>query len=380
MNLGLLNILNRSATQVGHSLVLPGFHADPSFLSDAAKDSASLFSSRMLNHQYHPSLRPLEMAENGATEKVHFHVGGHRDADGKVQPSATFMVKPYYEDMQTNQYGHYPLAGWAEMAWHGILNAADMGHTAMRVHTFPYHDSALLAVELEPGLTHAFNAAAVGPLWNPELGYGRVAFPSNIKDDASKLGALDFLLNNQDRNASNLMLKINHQGEANSLLAIDHGRSMQYMEAHRSKAQYSNVDNVFNYLGTPAYRDLLSGSLHQPLKAISQWWHKNKPKIVGEFHRHLSGIRHPELATHIGSSFGDRVKALDNLTEDFAKHGPKPYEEYANHNVDGKNASLVSRAGVKVRSWSPQNDPLPFQSDNDGDYHTSSCPTCGEDF
>jgi len=71
---------------------------------------------------------------------------------------------------------------------------------------------------------------------------------------------------------------------------------------------------------------------------------------------------------------------LDNVTQDFAKHGAKPYEKYVNHNVDGQNASLVSRASVKVRSWRPQNDPLPFDREDDGDHHTPSCPTCGEDF
>jgi hypothetical protein len=381
MNQALLSLLNQSNLDVGHQLVSPGFHADHSFLSDEARESASLFDSKMLGHQYHPELVPLEVPSRGATQKVHFRVGGKKDESGKVQPSSTFMVKPYYENLASDQTGRYPLAGWAEMAWHGILNASDMGHTSMRIHSFPYHNSALLAVELDPDMHGIYQAGGnAKEKWNPITGHGYVNFPPNLKDDAARLGALDFLLNNQDRNRGNLMMRVDPFGKADSLMAIDNGRSMQYMESNSMHAPYVNEDGLLHYLNAPAYRHVLGNDLHAPLSTISQWWKQHKMHIVGEFHKHLEGIKHIELATHIGESFYDRVGALDNVVSDFKEHGADPYKEHSKGNSDSSNSPIVQRASVRVRPWKPEDDPMPATVQPDNDRHPVSCPSCGEDY
>lgn len=381
MNQALLKLLEASNRQMGHTLVAPSFHTNSNKLDEQARESAGFFAARMLNHQYHDSLNPLEFPENGTTEKVHFRVGG-RQEDGKPQPSSVFMIKPYYENLDNWQYGHYPISGWAEMAYHNMMHATSLGHLAMRVHAFPYRGSALLGVELEPGL-HPVAATmppelseGQGP-WNPQIGAGQVNFSSEAKTNAAQLGALDFLMNHQDRSFHNLLMKVDPDGACNDLLAIDNGLSGQYLESHRY-APYSNRDNLFNYLNSPAIRTVLNGDIDGACRSIASWWKAVKPAAIGEYAKQVSGIQHPELANHMLRSFNDRVSALDTFSDDVDLHGSGPYKDYIDGQVENKNKQIYHRAGVKVRKWQPQNDPHPFKGEVPEVSRATQCPTCGE--
>lgn len=365
MNPALSKMVNLN-NPIGMRLVDPTFHTGPDSLTEASRESAALFKARMLEHKYHDSLNALELPENGSTAKVHFRVGGRTDEEGKPLPSSVFMVKPYYENLNHWQYGHYPISGWAEMAYQGILKAAGMEPLAMRVHAFPYEGSALLGVELEPDMHPV--GYTLGPEfhqrpWDPVTQTGKVDFSHITKDYAARLGALDFLLNNQDRNLHNLMMRVDEEGECNDLLAIDNGLSMQYLESNRFTNDKSR-DSLFHYLRAPAFRPILTHT-GGAVRAIASWWKDRKPQIVREATKHINGIQHPELAKHMMDSFDDRADALDRVTRDYEEHGGKPYTDYTSGYINNVNKPLYARSSVKVRSWKPVNDPHPFPGEDE---------------
>lgn len=382
MNQALLKLIEASKKDVGHSLVAPSFHANSNVLPEESRESAAFFRSGLLGHPYFDTHNPIDYPGGGGTEKVHFRVSG-RTENGKPLPSSIFMVKPYYENLDEWAWGHYPISGWAEMMYQQMLHAGNLGHMAMRVHTFPYNGSSLLGIELDPGYAPVASTPTPELMgnaepWNPEIEYGVVHFPHTIKQDAAKLAALDFLLNHQDRHAYNLLMRVGSNGTCHSLLAIDNGLSGQYLESNRF-GEFRNRDHLFHYLNTPAIRTVLPDDWGQALPSISEWWKVAKPRLVTEFAKQVSGIQHPELANHMLKSFNDRAATLDTVTDDIDEHGSKPYEQYMDGKVDGQNKRIYHRASVKVRDWKPQHDPYP---DPFGAEHpsaaSSQCPTCGD--
>lgn len=401
MNNWLLNLVQGTNYTAGHQIVSPSFHLNPALLSEEARESAHLFATRMLSDRYHDDHTPIDIPNHfGATEKLHFTVGGHQDENGKLLPSSTFMVKPYYENLAHWQWGHYPLSGWAEMAYHGILNASGLGHMAMNVHAFPYTKSTLLAIDLAHDM-HPIGSYLKGTPWRPgnwSGGYGEVEISPHVKDDAAKLGALDFLLGNQDRNDANLLMHVSPQNQVGTILAIDNGRSMQYMGASRARAPFENLDNPLYYMTVSAFKDLVGrrrfdggqyrfSDLQPSLRAVSAWWKEHRRNVADAFDLHSGAIKYLPMLSHIRSSFKDRFGAMDAFVDHIDKFGAKPFEAYLSGDVDGHNKKVFHSGTVKVRSWKPPQPELvspEFETGEDELERTQqgppACPLCGEEW
>lgn len=359
-NAALMSLLEASDTEGGQQLVDPDFHTSPQFVSESARDAVALFRSRFLNSPRHNNMKSLgSMYGLGATEKAHFRIGGHRDEEGQLLPSSLFMVKPYYEHLKGWSQGDLPLSGWAEMAWHGVLHAAGLGDSAMKIHTFQYPEKTgmpLYAVELDDG-HHPACALTVDEPWRWESGHGKVNIPISVKTKAFKVAMLDFLLNNQDRSGRNLMVGFDPTSipealpTASGILAIDNGRSLQYVRPNRYHDRDSNLDHLFDYVSSPGYEPFeFRQSLGAIVPHVAKWWKEKHPAIQRELDRHLAGIKSPSLATHIRKSFNDRADALDRFSVDVESKGAQAYAKGMSNDINnGGYKAQWSRVAVPMR-------------------------------
>ena len=361
-----------SADIRGHHFVDPDFHLNDT-LPEASAESAAHFTSKFVNAKNAGRKRPTDdVSGGGVTSKTHFRIGGEKKGK-KVLPSRVYMVKPYYEDMGDGDNWQYPLAGWAEMATNGLHHAAGLGHAAMKVHVFSHPDPSphrnrntnALAVEIEPNLTRISEIPAeYDPKQNKMV--PSVKVPSSIRHDAVKLAAIDFLTNNQDRHGANLMYgtsptddySLTGKGPMNQidrLLAIDNGRSFQYMAPQRMYAPYrdyrNGIDHFHNYLAGGV------GHLVDPthLKVLPAWWEQHKKAIVDEFRRHLKAVKHPMMVSHLQRNFSDRVNVLDKVASDIKAMGSKHY--FTRRATTSDQKKIHSRASVKMRR-APDGDDL----------------------
>ena len=362
------------------------------------------------------------MSGGGATPKQFVRAGGHRDAKGRVMPSRTFMLKPYYEDFDgwSNTF-NYPTAGWAEIATQALMHAGGLGHMSQRVHSHvPEVDqrrnikgaSPVLAVEIEPGMhrigyavdRNGPNAETDGSDWGESGHFGKVKVSDHIKGEAAKLAALDFLINNQDRHELNLLFRPNETKEGpemGDLLAIDNGRSFHYNSPNRF---YSDAgrgsDHLFNYMHAPGYSmfGLREGkNLRNVMTSISDWWKKNGHGVRTEMNKQLKGIKHRRFADHIETNFNARADALDKFVKTFKKRGHLAYsnrgankQAYADlkvpvggHDPDDKWVSYPSDAydddNMSDSIVPVESEPMiPAKKGKKGKKAPALCPSCGE--
>ncbi|MEI6389284.1 MAG: hypothetical protein WCQ50_21975, partial [Spirochaetota bacterium] len=257
--------IQRENHKNGHSVIDPIFHKKLR-LPDPAQESRSFFDAIMAKK--HPA-EAVDIPDAGATEKRFVRMGGARGKNGRVLPSRTYMLKPYFEDLSDwgNTFG-YPLAGWAEIAMQALMHAGGLGDMSQKVHAhLPGKRSPVLAIEIEPGVHRIDNASLRGNRFNPPGSnvdpadedefekHGKMVIPDDVRGDAAKLAAMDFLINNQDRHGANLLFRPMFEKKATSiesLLAIDHGRSFHYHSSNRFNGSRGK-DGLFNYMDTPGY-------------------------------------------------------------------------------------------------------------------------------
>ncbi len=382
--------VQRNSHDRGADLVPHTFHARQS-LPDPAAESRAFFSSLFAKNSSLTARGVNPDSGSGATYKKHVRVGGTRDAKGRIQPSRTFMLKPYYEELGEweGAYGGYPLPGWAEMAIQAMLHAGDLGHMAMRVHShLPSTGAPILAVELEPGMFR-INSAHVGKdkmeddhLFDAKTGWGRVTVSNRIRQEAAKLAAFDYLINNQDRHGGNLLFRpVDEDGEVGigDLLAIDHGRSMHYSSINRFAFDHNSRgrDHLFNYFQSPGFSifELTKGrNMRSTLDSVSDWWKQNGKKIRSEFNKQIRGIKVVDFANHIERHFNLRAKALDNFVKTYSKKGTSAYRPSRPDKV------AYGQLYVPVGDHDPgpgwASNGMNSESWNDG--NVDVCPTCGE--
>lgn len=339
----ILSVLN-TGHSVGPTIVDYENHLDPDFLDDESREGYSLFRSKIMENPRHDKMKPLDRYAGGITPKVFFRAGGERQGQ-KVLPSKTFMIKPYYEDMDGWDEAHMPIGGWAEMVWMRMLHAASLGHMAMRGHTVKYNNSPLFVVEMNPYYYRPDAALDFG-LKEPKV-------KPLLRDNAAKLASMDFLLNHQDRHAGNLLVDSDKLDKATNLLAIDNGRSLQYTHVNRFREENKkNRDHLFNYWFSPGYKYLLNKNLSGPIEAAAGWWERNAKNIKREFRKQMTTVNDPKVHKHMTRSFKARAEALDNFVNGFKKHGSKPYEQMAKkiyHEVRTKTTLADKRAWAKLR-------------------------------
>ncbi len=266
---------------------------------------------------------------DGITKKVVFKARANSE-DHK------FMVKPYHERVisRVKSWMKYPIQGWAEMAHQSLYHAAGIGHLHQKVHVTEHdmgkeHEKEpALVVHISPG--HV--ATADG---------GGIKFDQKKNgDDLRKIALMDFLTNNHDRHGGNLM--INQQSGAP--LAIDHGRSFQYVATKEEINRKRNAgfgfgnSNSSPHYGGDTFGAYVTGSTINNLDPIKyqgiggstgnnrhdhelqvlrnyastfDWWGEKSEAVRNEFSKHIEQIRDPEVKEHVQRNFNARADWLD---------------------------------------------------------------------
>lgn len=311
--------------------------AHPRSLDDKVKHYRDAISNQS------PLLRRTPMPLTGVTSKAVYTLPS---AD-KMPATEKVIVKPYHEKLnpKANFWQHHPIQGWAEMTNQSLWYAADMGHMHQKVHVSEHAMSPLHPKE--PGI-----AIHMDPSAELIRHMGPSGYSIDMHDDLPKIAAMDFLSNNLDRHAANLMFlpkgSVNRDGQPlrSRLLAIDHGRSFQYHASnkgaprkihdpllgtvdvpHDAKVAHETEgktgDTLLNYvesgalnhvgmLGEMFGRDSIkTGSgLFPP---IAKWWPTVRNRIVDAMNRRILSLREPRMQQHIQKNFMERVKLLDNI-------------------------------------------------------------------
>jgi len=314
--------IHKQSDERGKALVDHKVHCDTKELPDSVQPGAEQFSKHVVKAARRPS--PSSMWGGGISPKEFYKVNGGRYPNGRLKPSKTFMVKPYFENFGQWDGTYYPLAGFAEMATQGLMHAAGLGDSTLKVHTF--EDSKnwsrpLLAVEFEKGYE------TVG-----EMGrrLSKVTVPDGVKDTLAKIGIIDYLSNNQDRHGQNLMGKMKKngkRGELKSVLAIDHGRSFQYRRGNRFADSSGSMEHFMFHLVSPGIRAALNPNgegnvpvdkylTPQRLSTLVAWWKDKRKEIADAFAHHIEAITDPTVKKWISSNFKERMKTMDAV----AKH------------------------------------------------------------
>lgn len=282
-----------------------------------------------------PMIRRTPARLAGISRKIVYDVSNAGDPSKKFR----VLVKPYHEalDPRLDYWQKHKIQGWAEMANQALYHAADIGHLHQHVHTTemdmgPGHENVpVLAIHMSP------NIKMVADTTPEDFSHHD---PSNVRSDASKIATMDFLTNNIDRNAGNLLVKppnaTDESGvrEPGTLLAIDHGRSFQYHSAHKSPYHARAggeldplVDSLHHYLWyNPNANVALDRYFHQigePLirdsnyvDFLEDWWPRVRDNISDEIHRQTWNLQDPKMRDHILNNFESRMALLDKIVAD----------------------------------------------------------------
>jgi hypothetical protein len=278
----------------------------------------------------------------GVTRKLVF-----KGSDGE-----RYMVKPYHERVVSRMrpWMAHPIQGWAEMANQGLYHAAGIGDLHQNVHIEEQNMGA--GAEREPALVvhlaHGFNTFYYGH-HDPQE---RDKLKSILHQHKGMIGAarqvavMDFLTNNLDRHAGNLLWHPDGR-----LLAIDHSRSFQYKADKKwgfspQERRGHRYDSLQNYVSSDPLeiikmhgpfvreRDHLYGRRDLPRWTNSElweptfeWWGKAGPAVRARMKLELQHIRSPLVRAHIERNFNARAALLD----DMAKWGVGNYGQHTWH-------------------------------------------------
>jgi hypothetical protein len=257
----------------------------------------------------------------GISPKNIFSVKSYeKDEEGNIirEKHKTFMIKPYHGHLEsaTKTYTKSPIKGWATLTTKDLLHAADMWHMAEDVSYYEYQGV--------PITVHKFNHN-----YEDLLSSTNKIHPLDLQ----KIAIMDYLTNNVDRNASNLMLSKNkfsihkdsefnnHKENFSHPLLIDHERNFQYNRGIRNKfGKYNPIngkDAISDYVWHSGLRLIASKinpyEMSEQADDLADWWNNNSKKIEETFDKNLVHIKDENLKNHIASNFKQRIKNIQNV-------------------------------------------------------------------
>lgn len=318
----------QTSSQKGRDLVdhVPDLDAHP----PEHQLDATVYRQQVLDHPKKIKKGPAD-GTVGASEKIVYHV----DPLHPTHAGVRYMVKPYHERVtkELEHHGKNHTLGWGEMTSQALYHAAGIGDLHQRVHVaehdMPDHPK-------EPALV-----VKMDPEFQPV--YGDEVLSPKAKADARKIAVMDFLANNKDRHAYNLLYRRGPSG----LLAIDHGRCYQY---HKPRVSSREKDRFSDYVTYSALDDLhpitqskytdpddkvpadvFARQVMRDYASTFKWWGESSKKVRQAFAKRLEQIRDPEVRDHVKRNFEARADWLDER----ANYGLENYgEDWYNHPVD----------------------------------------------
>jgi ADP-ribose pyrophosphatase YjhB (NUDIX family) len=261
-----------------------------------------------------------------------------------------FMVKPYHEKVtpRTRSWMRHPIQGWAEMTNQTLFHAAGIGDMHQKVHVArvpmaehgrpptahgrqemadgverPPQENAALVVHMRPGFI------PVGKFRDLKQ------FSEVERQQAKKIGVMDFLSNNLDRHTGNLLLN----PETGKMLAIDHSRNFQYRAPTKWGWDGREPDMLSNYFTTrdeetaldhvdppmrpvddpdrwdvpEAHQRSEAGRHIEEWKPVMEWWEKNSGPVRRAMASRLKLVKDPKIREHVARNFAARADHLDGL-------------------------------------------------------------------
>lgn len=229
-----------------------------------------------------------------------------------------FMTKPYHQkvESQTNHLNHFPQGGWSTMTTKALFNAGNIGHLAEDVGVHEHEGT--------PITVHKFHPKA-DIIWNHQ---GGEIDPLQIH----QIGVMDYLTNNVDRHAANLMSYPMENGKSN-ILAIDHERNFGYNQSMNDQEGWSGAESKiqetpFDYMGNLG--GLTAANQYTPeaktgqnfnYKPLADWWSKNGMKIQKEMATQLGSIKDSAVRKHIYDNFMNRWDRMNDWADNAKKTG-----------------------------------------------------------
>jgi hypothetical protein len=293
---------------------------------------------KMLNSEMVFPQHKLE--ENGIFAKMVHEI---EDTEYPHTPT-TYMAKPYHKKIEsaTKSWVKHPILGWATMATKALFNAGDIGHLCEDVSTHEHEGVPLTVHKFAHG--HEMGAKS---------------FNANKYDihpsDIHKIGVMDYLTNNLDRHAGNVLIGDRDEEGHHKVLAIDHERNMQYSKILRDgpRAKWmSSADpemakikeTPMAYIDKSALKYLHNGRSWYSHENLVDWWSKNGRKIKDEMENQVGSIKDEAIRNHVRDNFNNRWRKMNNWAS-LIKDSPeddKMYELNSLHNdfEDTRNTQL----------------------------------------
>lgn len=283
------------------------------------------------------------------------------DVKSSEEKPTRYMVKPYHEKIvpRMRAWHHAPVQGWAEMTNQALYHAGGIGdlHQGVHVARLPTDGSQgtrpALVIKMTPGVQDLDSLIHFQPK--------RGQFTDNQRAQARQVALMDFLSNNLDRHANNMMI----DPQADKILAIDHSRSFQYKNKEKDPPprdiRADIDDRLANYINAGGLKPILfsseepfvatpellameakarrgetnwaeAGSYRRELESRHKsqqmgkwtegweptfdWWQAHSEGITDVFKRRLKIIRDDTFRDHMWRNFQARKKVLDEYARD----------------------------------------------------------------
>lgn len=265
------------------------------------------------------------------------------------------MVKPYHEKpIQEIEYARLPITGWAEMATQALFHAGGIGNLCGRTHVAELNSK---SSSLPVTVTH-FDPLATE--YFLKIGSYHKHLDPSVYDNVAKIGMMDYLTSNNDRNYLNMLFKPpTPMFGLKDILAIDHGRSFQYAQPNRFSSLHLDKDHLFYYIGGYQGKSATSCLVNkfadespwntESISHACNWWKYNNEAVKAAMNTELGSIIHPDVQHHIRENFNARAHSLDRFVQAWEEEkNPQKYNPY--DNMD-ENEFMVHVPGFKTSDY-----------------------------
>jgi hypothetical protein len=325
-----LKTLVKSLVFLAESDLLKGI--DPKQFESNIKRNIDSEGQRLIDHSFHANEHPAPEdyrsflsssrvipghwdEEQGISPKLVHSVKGYDHPEhgyiNFIEPK-TFMTKPYHQAVDSEFIGatHFPTGGWATITTKDLYHAGGIGDLVENVSVHE-HDNT-------PVTVHSFNPKAESILYH-RSGYKE----NNMKHlPVKQIGIMDYLTNNTDRHAGNLLVYEYEPGQYKPL-AIDHERAFGYGESLASSQNKNHPETPFHYMMNGGL-----GIAHEHVELtdhsdVIDWWKEKGKNIQKAFAKNLSSIKDESIRKHLYDNFMSRWNRMDEWVNHVEKNGLK---------------------------------------------------------
>lgn len=276
------------------------------------KNSHKEYLDSVLNHPEVKTAEPNNRDAGVSPKMIHRirHEIPKYGPEGEI-PEPTYMAKPYHSNLErwATTWQKHPIKGWASLTTRKLFEAAKLSDLCEDISAHTHNGVPLVISKFHPQAEEAYHSEE--PF---------------IPHEVAKITIMDFLTNNQDRHAGNIM-RVGH-----SPLAIDHERNFQYFKAKSGDRPNVSPYYAFDNSGFRWKNNNLPNQIART-KPIQQnlidWWADSRHNIKKEMQKNLKFIKDPAVKKHVEDNFNQRWEWVNKHMD-----SGKPHLMF-NHETDG---------------------------------------------